>query len=188
MRVRYFTLVMVGMAAMLARPVAAQMAPAKPNTVREQISQAVPGTSAAPAAPAAKALAPAAAQVAPKPGATAAPAAGGPKRDPFDPLLGKTTGQGSPVPDRLPPGKAGLMIGTLRLDGLVRGPNGMLAVVSNPQERVYFLREGDRIFDGQVLRITMEAVSFQQTGRDAFGNSLEHEVTRRLYPSPGEQR
>jgi type IV pilus assembly protein PilP len=187
MRVRYFTLVMAGMMAMLARPAAAQMAPAKPNTVRELVGQAAPGKSAAPAVPAAQA-APSAAQTAPKPGAAAAPAAGGSKRDPFDPLLGRTTGQGAPVPDRLPPGKAGLMIGTLRLDGLVRGPNGMLAVVSNPQERVYFLREGDRIFDGQVLRITMEAVSFQQTGRDAFGNSLEHEVTRRLYPNPGEQR
>jgi Tfp pilus assembly protein PilP len=80
------------------------------------------------------------------------------------------------------------MVGTLRLDGLVHGPNGMIAVVSNPQQRIYFLREGERIFDGRVLRITMEAVSFQQTGRDAFGNSLEHEVTRRLYPNPGEQR
>jgi hypothetical protein len=92
------------------------------------------------------------------------------------------------VPERLPPGKAGLMIGTLRIDGLVRGPNGMIAVVSNPQQRVYFLHEGDRIFDGQVTRITMEAISFQQRGRDAFGNALEREVTRRLYPNPGEQR
>jgi Tfp pilus assembly protein PilP len=80
------------------------------------------------------------------------------------------------------------MVGTLRIDGLVRGPSGMIAVVSNPQQRIYFLREGDRIFDGQVVRITMEAVSFLQTGRDAFGNSLEREVTRRLYPNPGEQR
>jgi hypothetical protein len=101
--------------------------------------------------------------------------------------MGRTPAQGVPTPDRLPPGKAGLMIGTLRIDGLVRGPNGMIAVVSSPQQRVYFLREGDRVFDGQVTRITMEAVSFQQTGRDAFGNSLEREVTRRLYPNPGEQ-
>jgi hypothetical protein len=80
------------------------------------------------------------------------------------------------------------MVGTLGIEGLVSGPNGMIAVVTNPQQRVYFLREGDRIFDGRVLKITMEAVSFQQSGRDAFGNSLDHEVTRRLYPTPGEQR
>jgi Tfp pilus assembly protein PilP len=212
MRLRNFTLVMAGMIAVLAQPMTAQMAPAKPNAIRTQLSQAAPSAAkpAAPAKPAAaakpvapakpavaaakpeaaaKPAAPAAqASTTPTPQGAAAPAAGGPRRDPFNPLLGKTTGEGAAVPDRLPPGKAGLMIGTLRLDGLVRGPNGMLAVVSNPQQRVYFLREGDHIFDGQVLRITMEAVSFQQMGRDAFGNSLEHEVTRRLYPNPGEQR
>jgi Tfp pilus assembly protein PilP len=172
MRFRYFMLVMAGVMTILARPMAAQMVPAKPSTVRAQINQA----QAAPASPT-------------QPSAQrSAPAASGPKRDPFDPLLNKTTGSGTPGPDRLPPGKAGLMVGTLRVDGLVRGPNGMIAVVSNPQQRIYFLREGDRIFDGQVLRITMEAISFQQTGRDAFGNSLEREVTRRLYPNPGEQR
>jgi hypothetical protein len=114
--------------------------------------------------------------------------AGGPKRDPFSPLVSNAKDSGSGGPDHLPPGKAGLMVGTMRLDGLVRGPNGMIAVVSNPQDRVYFLREGDRIFDGQVTKITLEAVSFMQSGRDSFGNGLEHEVTRRLYATPGEQR
>jgi hypothetical protein len=80
------------------------------------------------------------------------------------------------------------MINTVRIDGLVRAPNGMIAVVSNPQQRVYFLREGDRLFDGQVVRITMEAVTFRQTGRDSFGASQDREVLRRLYPNPGEQR
>ena len=182
MRFRYLMVVMAGVMAALALPATAQMAPARPNDVRTQLSQAAPGR---PAAPAAQNPAAPAAQTAARP--ATAPAAA-PRRDPFDPLLGRTTGQGAAVPERLPPGKAGLMIGTLRIDGLVRGPNGMIAVVSSPQQRVYFLREGDRIFDGQVTHITMEAVSFQQAGRDAFGNSLEREVTRRLYPSPGEQR
>jgi hypothetical protein len=124
----------------------------------------------------------------PAPAAVKQADAGGPKRDPFNPLVSSAKDSGSAGPDHLPPGKAGLMVGTMRLDGLVRGPNGMIAVVSNPQERVYFLREGDRIFDGQVTKITLEAVSFLQSGRDSFGNGLEHEVTRRLYATPGEQR
>lgn len=174
MRFLYRMVVMAGVLAALAVPATAQMVGARPNDVRTSLSQAAPATPASPPA-----------QAAARP--ATAPAAAS-RRDPFDPLLGRTTGQGAAVPERLPPGKAGLMIGTLRIDGLVRAPNGMIAVVSNPQQRVYFLREGDRIFDGQVTRITMEAVSFQQTGRDAFGNSLEREVTRRLYPIPGEQR
>ena len=33
----------------------------------------------------------------------------------------------------LPPGKAGLQVASLRLDGIVQAPNGMIAVVTNPQ-------------------------------------------------------
>jgi len=185
MRFRYPMVMMAGVVAVLAWPVAAQMVPARPNDVRTQLNQPAPSRPAAPAAQNPAPRAAPAAQTAPRPATAPSTVA---RRDPFDPLLGRTTAQGAPVPERLPPGKAGLMIGTLRIDGLVRGPNGMIAVVSNPQQRVYFLREGDRIFDGLVVRITMEAVSFRQTGRDAFGASTEREVIRRLYPNPGEQR
>ena len=109
------------------------------------------------------------------------------RRDPFDPLVSRQR-PGGDLPDRLPPGKAGLVISTLRVDGIVRGPNGMIAVVSNPQQRVYFLREGDQLYDGRVLRITMEGVSFHETGKDAFGKPVDRQMTKRLYPSPGEQR
>ena len=108
------------------------------------------------------------------------------RRDPFEPLVSKQR-PGTEIPERLPPGKAGLVISTLRIDGVVRGPNGMIAVVSNPQQRVYFLREGDQLYDGRVEKITMEAVSFHQTGKDAFGKPVERQVSKRLYPSPGEQ-
>ena len=111
----------------------------------------------------------------------------GVRRDPFDPLLNKPA-QGSGTPQNLPPGKAGLVVGTLRIDGIVGGAHGMIAIVSNPQQRVYFLREGDKLYDGSVQHITIEAVSFQEVGKDAFGKPLERQVTKRLYPSPGEQQ
>jgi hypothetical protein len=109
------------------------------------------------------------------------------RRDPFNPLVGRSR-PGEGLPDRLPPGKAGLIISTLRLDGIVRAPNGMIVVVSNPQQRVYFLREGDQLYDGRVERITLEAVAFHEVGKDAFGKPLERQVIKRLYPSAGEQR
>jgi len=108
----------------------------------------------------------------------------GPRRDPFDPLVGKE--KAGPAPENLPPGKAGLQITTLRLDGVVRGPNGMIAVVSNPQQRVYFLRDGDRLYDGDVEHITLEGLSFHQAGTDPFGKPVEREVTKQLYPTSGE--
>src|SRR5882762_4321430 len=108
------------------------------------------------------------------------------KRDPFEALLNKPS-QGTGAPVNLPPGKAGLVVGTLRVDGIVGGTKGMIAIVSNPQQRVYFLREGDKLYDGSVQHITIEAVSFQEVGKDAFGKPLERQVTKRIYPtSPGE--
>jgi hypothetical protein len=106
----------------------------------------------------------------------------GVRRDPFDPLMNKPS-QGTETPQALPPGKAGLVVGTLRIDGIVGGVHGMIAIVSNPQQRVYFLREGDKLYDGSVQHITIEAVSFQEVGKDAFGKPLERQVTKRLYPT-----
>ena len=110
------------------------------------------------------------------------------RRDPFTPLLARETG-GNGMPQNLPPGKPGLMIGSLHISGIVNGPNGMIAIVANPQQRVYFLREGDHLYDGQVEHITMDGISFHQTGKDPFGNAVEREVAKRLNPTtPGEEQ
>jgi Tfp pilus assembly protein PilP len=107
------------------------------------------------------------------------------RRDPFESLLGR---QSNKAPANLPPGKLGLQVSTLRLDGIVRAPNGMIAVVSNPQSRTYFLREGDRLYDGSVEKISMDGVSFHEEGKDAFGKPVERQVNKRIYSSPGEQQ
>jgi hypothetical protein len=106
------------------------------------------------------------------------------RRDPFESLIGRQNKTAA----ILPPGKLGLQVSTLRLDGIVRAPNGMIAVVSNPQARTYFLREGDRLYDGSVEKISMDGVSFHEEGKDAFGKPVEHQVNKRLYSSPGEQQ
>lgn len=112
---------------------------------------------------------------------TAAPAT--PRRDPFLSLLAMRK-SGPP----LPPGKAGLVIAQIRVDGTVKSQNGMLAVVSNPQQRVYFIREGDRLYDGEVEKISLDGVVFRESTKDAFGKPVEREVTKRLYSSAGEQQ
>jgi len=109
------------------------------------------------------------------------------RRDPFDTLLTKARASNAP-PENLPPGKAGLIVDTLRINGIVHSPNGMIAVVSNSQQRVYFLREGDKLYDGSVEKIALDGISFHEFGKDAFGKPLERVVTKRLYPSPGEQQ
>jgi Tfp pilus assembly protein PilP len=108
------------------------------------------------------------------------------RRDPFITLVGKQTGGAGSAPV-LPPGKGGLQVSTLILQGIVCGPNGMIAVVANPQKSVYFLRVGDELFDGRVEKIEIGSVHFHEVGKDAFGKPIEREVTRKLNPSSGDQ-
>ena len=109
------------------------------------------------------------------------------RRDPFESLTSRQDAAAKSAAN-LPPGKAGLQVGTLRLDGIVRSPNGMIAVVTNPQSRTYFLREGDQLYDGKVDKIGMDNVSFHELGKDAFGKPVERQVNKRLYSSAGEQQ
>jgi hypothetical protein len=193
----------------------AQVSPSTPNSVKSALSAGTPAQQAAkPASPAAPKPAPQTAKPAGKPaGKTAAKKAGkGPakpavkavekpsipgskaaaaesevkqaRRDPFESLIGRQ----NKTPLNLPPGIRGLQVSTLRLDGIVRAPNGMIAVVSNPQARTYFLREGDHLYDGSVEKISMEGVSFHEEGKDAFGKPVERQVNKRIYSSPGEQQ
>jgi Tfp pilus assembly protein PilP len=148
---------------------------------------------------------PAPANSAPKPAAktakpaakkTPAPAAAKPaaetegkisRRDPFESLTSRQEAA-SRVTANLPPGKAGLQVASLRLDGIVKAPNGMIAVVTNPQQRTYFLREGDQLYDGKVEKIALDGVSFHEVGKDAFGKPVERQVNKRIYSSAGEQQ
>jgi hypothetical protein len=110
----------------------------------------------------------------------------GSRRDPFESLVNRQKDQNAGK--NLPPGKAGLQVSTLRLDGIVRSSVGMIAVVSNPQARTYFLREGDQLYDGRVDKIAMDGVSFHELGKDAFGKPVERQVQKRIYASAGEQQ
>jgi Tfp pilus assembly protein PilP len=109
------------------------------------------------------------------------------RRDPFESLTSRQDAAAK-VAANLPPGKAGLQVASLRLDGIVKAPNGMIAVVTNPQQRTYFLREGDQLYDGKVEKIALDGVSFNEVGKDAFGKPVERQVNKRIYSSAGEQQ
>ncbi len=145
---------------------------AKPVHKTKKAAPAAAATAAAPAAGS-----PAADQKAP---ATAA------KRDPFLPLVSERKEGGGM--DHLPPGKAGLVITTVRVDGTVRSQDGMIAVLSNADQHVYFVREGDQLYDGNVDKIGLDGVTFRQNSKDAFGKPVERVVTKRIYASAGEQQ
>jgi Tfp pilus assembly protein PilP len=154
--------------------VPANSAPAqRPSDAHKKAHKARPaqGTPTKPAAPVASKT------------AGQAPAATG-HRDPFQSLLNVSKSAGA----NLPPGKAGLVIASIRVDGAIKSQSGMIAVVSNPEQRTYFVREGDRLYDGEVEKINLDGVVFRESTKDAFGKPVEREVTKRLYASAGEQQ
>jgi hypothetical protein len=111
----------------------------------------------------------------------------GAKRDPFSPLINQHKDEASNL--HLPPGKAGLVVATVRVDGAVKSSNGMMiAILSNPEQHVYFVREGDRLYDGEVEKIGLDGVTFRENSKDAFGKPIDRMVTKRIYASAGEQQ
>jgi Tfp pilus assembly protein PilP len=112
--------------------------------------------------------------------------ASGSRRDPFSPLINENKEMAGN--QHLPPGKAGLVITTVRVDGTVSSEVGMIAVLSNADQRTYFVREGDRLYDGEVEKIGLDGVTFRQNSKDAFGKAVERVVTKRIYASAGEQQ
>jgi Tfp pilus assembly protein PilP len=153
--------------------------------VQAQTAPAPVKPSAKPATKAAKSPGKSAASTAPK--SAAEPEAKVARRDPFESMTNRQDAAAK-VAANLPPGKAGLQVASLRLDGIVKSPNGMIAVVTNPQSRTYFLREGDQLYDGKVEKIALDGVSFHEVGKDAFGKPVERQVNKRIYSSAGEQQ
>jgi dUTPase len=90
----------------------------------------------------------------------------------------------------LPPGKRGLLVSQLRLEGVVRqsGDKPMIAVVTNRTNRAYFLRENDEVYNGVVSKITPDSIYFTEKVRTADGQTGTREVVKRLGSGPGENR
>jgi hypothetical protein len=78
----------------------------------------------------------------------------------------------------------------LRLKGVVRdgATQKMIAVVTTTNNRAYFLREGEAVYDGVVSKITSDAVYFKGNIFDAKRAVRAREVVKTLSPAPGEVR
>jgi Tfp pilus assembly protein PilP len=165
-----------------APPAAAKPAPATPQAAKPAAKAPAKKTKSTAVAKPAKPV-----EQAVNPEASGAGEEKAARRDPFESLVQRQQAAARAA-TVLPPGKAGLQVSTLRLDGIVKAPSGMIAVVTNPQSRTYFLREGDQLYDGRVEKIAMDGVSFHEMGKDAFGKPVERQVNKRIYAGAGEQQ
>lgn len=111
--------------------------------------------------------------------AASQPSGGGRRRDPFRSIIVERVEE--ELPDRLPPGKPGLVIGQLRVQGIARGIDGTwIAVVDNNTGRAYFLRENDKLYNGMVSKINPDSVVFIEETTNASGQQSSREVVKEL--------
>jgi hypothetical protein len=100
------------------------------------------------------------------------------KRDPFRSVI--QSREGSSSVSECATGKKCLVANLVMLKGVVKGPEGMLAVVENQHHKSYFLREKDPIFNGQVVRITSDSIVFREKVVDKAGRTSTREVVKHI--------
>lgn len=102
------------------------------------------------------------------------------RRDPFQSLVG-------PTPllkgGERPPGVPGFLIDEMKLQGVVSSKGGLVAMISGPDSKGYLLHAGEKVFDGEVVRITPTSVVFRQAVNDPTQIERFREVVKDLNPS-----
>jgi Tfp pilus assembly protein PilP len=102
------------------------------------------------------------------------------RRDPFQSLIGPAP---KLAPGVRPPGPAGFLIDEIKLQGVVRTKQqGLVAMVNGPDNKGYLIRVGDKVLDGEVVRITPSSVVFRQEVNDPTRIERFREVVKDLIP------
>lgn len=109
--------------------------------------------------------------------------AGG-RRDPFKSLLAPARAPDlrGPRPEGIP----GLLIDEVIITGIFRTQEGYVAQVQSAEsERSYLLKQGDELYDGDVVRITDNEIVFKQIVQDPTALKPFREVVKTLNPDQG---
>ena len=106
------------------------------------------------------------------------------RRDPFQSLVGPAP---RIQPGQRPPGVPGFLIDEMRLQGVVRTKAGLVGMINGPDNKGYLIRVGDKVLDGEVIRITPSSVVFRQEVNDPTRIERYREVVKDLTP-PSERR
>jgi len=106
----------------------------------------------------------------------------GNRRDPFKSLLAgpERTEIRGPRPEGIP----GLLIDEIDLKGIWKTGKGYVAqIVATNQKKTYLLKEGDQLYDGDVVSIGHAEVVFKQIVQDPTALKPFREVVKSLNPS-----
>lgn len=104
------------------------------------------------------------------------------RRDPFRSLIGPAP---KLEPGQRPPGTPGFLIDEMKLQGIFKTRHGLTAMINGPDNKGHLLRVGDKVLDGEVIRITATAVVFRQEVNDPTRIERYREVVKDLAPQSG---
>lgn len=102
------------------------------------------------------------------------------RRDPFRSLIGPAP---KLEPGQRPPGVPGFLIDEMKLQGIFKTRAGLTAMVNGPDNKGYSLKVGDKVLDGEVIRITQTSVVFRQEVNDPTRIERYREVVKDLAPT-----
>jgi len=102
------------------------------------------------------------------------------RRDPFRSLIGPSP---KLEPGQRPSGVPGFLIDEMKLQGIFQTRAGLTAMISGPDNKGYTIKSGDKVLDGEVLRITPNSVVFRQEVNDPTRIERYREVVKDLSPT-----
>ncbi len=99
------------------------------------------------------------------------------RRDPFRSLLVRAEKGGA---GQRPPGIAGIAIDDVLLQGIWKTRAGFVAQIRGTDNKSYLLRSGDQLYDGEVLKISPNEVTFRQNLNDPQSVKPFRDITKQL--------
>lgn len=101
------------------------------------------------------------------------------RRDPFRSLIGprQSLGEGE-----RPPGVPGFLVDEIDLSGVFKTKQGLVAMIKGPDNKGYLIRVGDKVFDGELIRIAQGSIVFRQEVNDPTQIERYKEVVKELVP------
>lgn len=99
-----------------------------------------------------------------------------------DPFVSLALGVNVLPPDVRPPGLSGMLIQEVSLDGIVKTVDGYIAMIEGTDNKSYFARVGERLYDGTIEIIEDGRVVFRQEINDPLRIEKFHRIEKSLHP------
>ena len=105
------------------------------------------------------------------------------RRDPFVSLIGRGTDPETTV--SRPAGLPGVLIGEVAVKGIMKDRGVFMAMLQGPDKRTYWVRAGEKLFDGSVKTVTADSIVFAQDVNDQLSAVKQREIVKKLRPTEG---